>query len=98
MNTGKIQSLHYERLAYVYVRQSTPWQVKENRESTERQYHLHALVRVSPTPHRSKANVVAGQRPEEPAPAETPSFLLPTLWVEVGCRHAQTLVGEKERP
>ena len=41
MNTGKIQSLHYERMAYVYVRQSTPWQVKENRESTERQYHLH---------------------------------------------------------
>jgi DNA invertase Pin-like site-specific DNA recombinase len=40
MNTGKIQSLHYERMAYVYVRQSTPWQVKENRESTERQYHL----------------------------------------------------------
>jgi DNA invertase Pin-like site-specific DNA recombinase len=27
-------------MAYVYVRQSTPWQVKENRESTERQYHL----------------------------------------------------------
>ena len=41
MNTGKIQGLHYERLAYVYVRQSTPWQVKENRESTERQYPLH---------------------------------------------------------
>jgi len=40
MNTGKIQSLHYERTAYVYVRQSTPWQVMENRESTERQYHL----------------------------------------------------------
>jgi DNA invertase Pin-like site-specific DNA recombinase len=40
MNTGKMQSLHYERTAYVYVRQSTPWQVMENRESTERQYHL----------------------------------------------------------
>jgi DNA invertase Pin-like site-specific DNA recombinase len=40
MSTGKIQSLHHERMAYVYVRQSTPWQVKENRESTERQYHL----------------------------------------------------------
>ncbi len=40
MNTVKIQSLHYERTAYVYVRQSTPWQVLENRESTERQYHL----------------------------------------------------------
>jgi DNA invertase Pin-like site-specific DNA recombinase len=40
MNTGKVQSLHNERMAYVYVRQSTPWQVVENRESTERQYHL----------------------------------------------------------
>ncbi len=40
MTTVKIQTLHYERMAYVYVRQSTPWQVIENRESTERQYHL----------------------------------------------------------
>jgi DNA invertase Pin-like site-specific DNA recombinase len=40
MTTIKIQRLHYERMAYVYVRQSTPWQVMENRESTERQYHL----------------------------------------------------------
>jgi len=36
----KIQNLHYERKAYVYVRQSTPWQVMENRERTERQYRL----------------------------------------------------------
>jgi len=40
MNTVKIQSLHYEHTAYIYVRQSTPWQILENRESTERQYHL----------------------------------------------------------
>jgi DNA invertase Pin-like site-specific DNA recombinase len=40
MSTVKIQSTHCERLAYVYVRQSTPWQVIEHRESTERQYHL----------------------------------------------------------
>lgn len=56
------------------------------------------VVRVAPTPHGSKANVVAGQRPEEPAPAETPSFLLPPLWVEVGCRQVRILVSEKERP
>jgi len=37
---NKIQSTHHERRAYVYVRQSTVWQVVENRESTERQYHL----------------------------------------------------------
>jgi len=55
-------------------------------------------VRVSPTTPRSKANVVLEQRPEEPTlPPETPSSVLPTLWVEVGCRHLQTLVSEKER-
>lgn len=55
-------------------------------------------VRVSPTPSRSKANVVLRQRSEEPTlPPETLFSLLPTLWVEVGCRHLQTLVSEKER-
>lgn len=57
-----------------------------------------SLVRVLPTPPRSKANVVPWPRPEEPAlPPEMPSSLLPTLWVEIGCRHVQTLVSEKER-
>src|SRR5437588_8000537 len=40
MSTTKIQSTHCERIAFVYVRQSTPLQVVENRESTERQYRL----------------------------------------------------------
>jgi DNA invertase Pin-like site-specific DNA recombinase len=40
MAATKIQSTHQERIAFVYVRQSTPWQVMENRESTERQYRL----------------------------------------------------------
>ena len=40
MVTTKIQSTHQERIAFVYVRQSTPIQVIENRESTERQYRL----------------------------------------------------------
>ena len=38
--TGKIQSLHLQRRAYVYVRQSTTMQVLENTESTGRQYGL----------------------------------------------------------
>jgi DNA invertase Pin-like site-specific DNA recombinase len=42
MSVAKIQSTHCDRLAYVYVRQSTPGQVLENRESTERQYQLQA--------------------------------------------------------
>ncbi len=40
MTATKIQNTHCERIAFVYVRQSTPLQVIENRESTERQYHL----------------------------------------------------------
>jgi DNA invertase Pin-like site-specific DNA recombinase len=40
METTKIQNTHRQRIAFVYVRQSTPSQVIENRESTERQYGL----------------------------------------------------------
>jgi len=40
MTSTAIQSTHQERMAFVYVRQSTPLQVIENRESTERQYRL----------------------------------------------------------
>lgn len=36
----KITAWHRERRAYVYVRQSTPKQVRENRESQENQYAL----------------------------------------------------------
>ncbi len=36
----KIQVGHLERTAYVYVRQSTPHQLEQNRESTQRQYAL----------------------------------------------------------
>lgn len=40
MNTTTIQRAQRERLACVYVRQSTPGQVQHHRESTERQYQL----------------------------------------------------------
>ena len=40
MSTTKIQRTHCERLACVYVRQSTPDQVQHHQESTERQYQL----------------------------------------------------------
>ena len=36
----KIPATHLRRNAYLYVRQSTPRQVLEHRESTERQYGL----------------------------------------------------------
>lgn len=40
LRSTKIQAEHLERLAVVYVRQSSPQQVMENRESRERQYAL----------------------------------------------------------
>src|SRR3954451_9272690 len=39
-STSKIRDRHLDRLAIVYVRQSSPQQVVENRESRERQYDL----------------------------------------------------------
>ncbi|WP_052315670.1 recombinase family protein [Singulisphaera acidiphila] len=39
-STSKIRAQHFDRLAMVYVRQSSPQQVLENRESRERQYAL----------------------------------------------------------
>lgn len=44
--TGKIQTRHLERRAYVYVRQSTAKQVYDNTESTTRQYALAQRARV----------------------------------------------------
>lgn len=40
MMTVKITEMHLTRMACVYVRQSTPAQVRFNQESTERQYNL----------------------------------------------------------
>ena len=36
----KVTGAHLERDAYLYIRQSTPRQVLENTESTQRQYAL----------------------------------------------------------
>jgi DNA invertase Pin-like site-specific DNA recombinase len=46
LRSPKIQDRHLDRLAIVYVRQSTPHQVRENRESRDRQYALldHAVA------------------------------------------------------
>jgi DNA invertase Pin-like site-specific DNA recombinase len=38
--SGKVQAWHLQRKAIVYIRQSTPQQVLEHRESAERQYSL----------------------------------------------------------
>jgi len=40
MMTSKITDQHLSRMACIYIRQSTPGQVRFNQESTERQYNL----------------------------------------------------------
>ena len=40
MLTSKIAEQHLSRVACIYIRQSTPGQVRFNQESTERQYNL----------------------------------------------------------
>jgi len=40
MMTSKITDQHLSRTACIYIRQSTPGQVRFNQESTERQYNL----------------------------------------------------------
>lgn len=42
--SSKIRDRHWQRLAIVYIRQSSPHQVLENRESRERQYALATLA------------------------------------------------------
>jgi DNA invertase Pin-like site-specific DNA recombinase len=51
LRSSKIQDLHLDRLAVVYVRQSDPQQVLNHRESRERQYALadHAVALGWPT-------------------------------------------------
>src|SRR5215208_5287490 len=52
-STSKIREQHLDRLAMVYVRQSSPQQVLENRESRERQYALAQFAqRLGWTPER----------------------------------------------
>ena len=46
LSCSKIEAGHLERLAIVYVRQSSPQQVHENRESTARQYALAQYAQV----------------------------------------------------
>jgi hypothetical protein len=74
----------FAELVLRQVREGDLW-----RESLERSWSREKLnvLQVSPTPPGSKADVVPGQRPE----TETPSSLLPILWIEVGCHAARRL-------
>ncbi len=53
----KVSTAHLDRLAYVYVRQSTGYQVIHHRESTERQYKLRELQNFFPLDDEYKTPV-----------------------------------------
>lgn len=57
------------------------------------------IAKVSQTAPRSSSNILPRQPPmeERVLQPEAASPFLQTLWVEVGCRHAQTLAPGKER-
>ena len=45
LRSTKISDKHLQKMAYVYLRQSSMGQVRNHRESTERQYALQELAR-----------------------------------------------------
>ena len=85
MTTTKIQNTHQERMAYVYVRQSTPIQVMENRESTERQYRLRDRaieLGWAPVGWKSSTKIKAAQGAYRPTAQDSSDWSLQWDWVE----------------
>jgi DNA invertase Pin-like site-specific DNA recombinase len=88
---AKIQPWHLERLAVVYVRQSTPQQVEANTESTQRQYALvHRAAGLGWPAHRIL--VIDDDQGRSGASAEgRPGFQ--RLLAEVGLDHVGLILG-----
>src|SRR5262249_20393103 len=88
---AKIQPWHLERLAVVYVRQSTPQQVEANTESAQRQYALSSrAVELGWPAHR--VLVIDDDQGRSGASAEgRPGFQ--RLLAEVGLDHVGLILG-----
>jgi DNA invertase Pin-like site-specific DNA recombinase len=87
----KIQRHHLQRLAIVYVRQSTPRQVLEHRESTELQYGL-ARRAVSLGWHEDRVLVVDDDQGQSGRSAEH-RVGFQRLLAEVGLDHVGLVLG-----
>lgn len=85
MPTAKVQPTHQARLAYVYVRQSTPLQVRQHQESTERQYRLRERAVTLGWPPTAVAVIDEDQGRSGSAAAHRPGFQ--RLVAEVGLGH-----------
>jgi DNA invertase Pin-like site-specific DNA recombinase len=90
-STSKIHDLHLNRLAMVYVRQSTPQQVLENRESRERQYALAQFAERLGWPAERVVVIDEDQGQSGKTAAERSGFQ--RLMTEVSLNHVGMVLG-----
>jgi DNA invertase Pin-like site-specific DNA recombinase len=90
-STAKIRDLHLNRLAMVYVRQSTPQQVLENRESRERQYALARFAERLGWPAERVVVIDEDQGQSGKTAAERSGFQ--RLMTEVSLNHVGMVLG-----
>lgn len=89
--SSKIHPGHVERLAIVYVRQSTATQVKENRESTELQYNLqHRATALGWT--RDRVVIIDDDQAQSASSAEHRAGFQ-RLMAEVSLNHVGIILG-----
>jgi DNA invertase Pin-like site-specific DNA recombinase len=90
-STSKIRDVHLNRLAMVYVRQSTPHQVLENRESRERQYALAQFAERLGWPAERVVVIDEDQGQSGKTAAERSGFQ--RLMTEVSLNHVGVVLG-----
>jgi DNA invertase Pin-like site-specific DNA recombinase len=90
-STSKIRDMHLNRLAMVYVRQSTPQQVLENRESRERQYALAQFAERLGWPAERVVVIDEDQGQSGKTAAERSGFQ--RLMTEVSLNHVGIVLG-----
>jgi DNA invertase Pin-like site-specific DNA recombinase len=90
-SASKIRDVHFNRLAMVYVRQSTPQQVLENRESRERQYALAEFAQRLGWPAERVVVIDEDQGQSGKAAAERSGFQ--RLMTEVSLNHVGMVLG-----
>ena len=92
----KIKPRHQDRLAVVYIRQSSPQQVRENRESRERQYSLREHAERLGWPKDRVLVIDEDQGVSGKAGANRPGFQ--RLLAEVSLDHVGACAGTGTQP
>src|SRR5215468_1364667 len=90
-STSKIRDVHVNRLAMVYVRQSAPQQVLENRESREREYALAEFAQRLGWP--AERVVVIDEDQGQSGKAATDRSGFQRLMTEVSLNHVGVVLG-----